>query len=62
VDVEVDVALWYISWQAALTPDLSMIPPDDVLTEIENTFQDQEWSFVADILPVGTSDIFLEGM
>lgn len=47
----VEVGLYCLSWLAALTPDISMIPPDDLFAETVEARQEQEWNFAIAVAP-----------
>lgn len=58
----VEVGLYCLSWLAALTPDISMIPPDDLFAEMAETRQEQEWNFTIAVLPNRASHMHSEGI
>jgi hypothetical protein len=61
VDVDVETVLWCLSWLAALTPDVAMIPPDDIFAEAaHHACQDQQWNYTANPLAEPASTPLLE--
>lgn len=62
MEMAVEVGLYCLSWLAALTPDASMIPPDNLFTETVETRQEQEWNFAIDVLPNCASHMLSEGI
>jgi hypothetical protein len=57
-----EVSVYCLSWLAALTPDVSMLPPDDLFAETTEPGQEQEWNFAIDAWPEGASYSYYGGL
>ncbi|HLI08767.1 MAG TPA: hypothetical protein VKV40_19555 [Ktedonobacteraceae bacterium] len=63
VDADVEIVLYSLYWLAALTPDVSMLPPDDIFAETaHHFFRDQQWDYATDPLSEPASTPLLEGI
>jgi hypothetical protein len=58
----VEVNVYCLSWLAAFTPDVSMLPPDTLFAETTEPGQEQEWDFAIEALPDSASYIHCGGI